>query len=83
MISPVNAIGAIPDDVPVLILAGTADRMARPEEARALHAKVASHSQLVWVPNAGHGDLLMPPRNSIPGWLSTSSGRSPQRKADR
>lgn len=57
-ISPVNAIGAIPDDVPVLILAGTADRMARPEEARALHAKVASHSQLVWVPGAGHGDLL-------------------------
>ena len=55
---PLNAIGAIPDDVPVLILAGAADRMARPEEAHALHEKVASHGRLVLVPGAGHGDLL-------------------------
>jgi uncharacterized protein len=45
-------------DVPVLILAGSADRMARPEEARALYARVASHGQLVFMPAAGHGDLL-------------------------
>jgi uncharacterized protein len=57
-ISPLNAIGAIPDEVPVLILAGAADRMARPEEALALHEKVASHGRLVSVPGAGHGDLL-------------------------
>ena len=55
---PINAIGAIPDDVPVLILAGAADRMARPEEALALHEKIASHSRLLLVPAAGHADLL-------------------------
>ena len=37
-ISPVNAIGAIPDDVPVLILAGAADRLARPKEAQLCRA---------------------------------------------
>ncbi len=57
-ICPAKAIGAIPADVPVLILAGAADRMARPEEARVLYARVASHGQLVFVPGAGHGDLL-------------------------
>jgi pimeloyl-ACP methyl ester carboxylesterase len=57
-ISPFQAITGIPEDVPVLILAGAADRLARPEEARALHGRVASHSRLVFVPGAGHGDLL-------------------------
>jgi uncharacterized protein len=57
-ISPFQAIAGIPDDVPVLILAGAADRRARPEEARALHGQVASHSRLVFVPGAAHGDLL-------------------------
>jgi uncharacterized protein len=57
-ICPAKAIGAIPADVPVLILAGTADRMARPEEARALYDQVASHGRLVMVPGADHGDLL-------------------------
>ena len=57
-ISPMTAIADIPADVPVLILAGEADRMARPDEARALHEKVASHARLVFFPGAGHGDLL-------------------------
>jgi uncharacterized protein len=57
-ICPVRAIGAIPDDVPVLILAGTTDRLARPEEAEALHQKVAAHGRLVWMPGAGHANLL-------------------------
>jgi uncharacterized protein len=57
-ISPVNAIGAIPDDVPVLILAGTADRLARYQEAQTLHRQIAAHSRLVLLPGAGHGDLL-------------------------
>jgi pimeloyl-ACP methyl ester carboxylesterase len=56
-ISPVKAIAGIPEDVPVLILAGEADRMARPDEARALHREIASHGRLVFVPGAGHGDL--------------------------
>jgi pimeloyl-ACP methyl ester carboxylesterase len=57
-ISPLEAIVSIPDDVPVLILAGAADRLARPEEARALQSRVATHGRLVFVPGAGHGDLL-------------------------
>jgi alpha-beta hydrolase superfamily lysophospholipase len=57
-ISPLKAIAGIPGDVPVLILAGAADSRARPDEARALHGRVASHGKLVFVPGAGHGDLL-------------------------
>ncbi len=57
-ICPAKAIAAIPGDVPVLILAGAADRLARPEEARALHDQVKAHGRLVFVPGAGHGDLL-------------------------
>jgi uncharacterized protein len=58
-ICPAKAIVAIPGDVPVLILAGAADRLARPEEARALHVQVKAHGRLVFVPGAGHGDLLV------------------------
>jgi pimeloyl-ACP methyl ester carboxylesterase len=57
-ISPLKTIAGIPEDVLVLILAGDADRHARPDEARALHEKVASHGRLVFFPGAGHGDLL-------------------------
>jgi uncharacterized protein len=67
-ICPAKAIAAIPTDVPVLILAGAADRLARPEEARALHEQVASHGRLVLVPGAGHGDLL----GSAPEFYSQS-----------
>jgi uncharacterized protein len=57
-IAPVNAIAGIPEDVRVLILAGTGDPLARPDEARVLHEKVAAHGQLVLFPGSGHGDLL-------------------------
>jgi len=57
-ISPLKAIAGIPNDVPVLILAGDADRLARPEEARALHREVASHGRLLLFPGAGHGNLI-------------------------
>jgi alpha-beta hydrolase superfamily lysophospholipase len=57
-ISPWKAIAGIPADVPVLILAGDGDRLARPDEARALHERVAAHGRLVFFPGAGHGDLL-------------------------
>jgi uncharacterized protein len=56
-ISPLKAIGGIPDDVPVLILAGDADRLARPEEAQALYHQVAAHGTLVLFPGAGHHNL--------------------------
>ncbi len=62
-ISPLLAIAGIPDDVPVLIMAGAADRRARPEEARALHGRVATHGRLIFIPDADHGDLF----HSAPG----------------
>lgn len=57
-IAPVDAIAAIPGDVPVLILSGADDRLARPDEARALVDRVAGHGRLIVFPGAGHGDLL-------------------------
>jgi alpha-beta hydrolase superfamily lysophospholipase len=57
-ISPLEAIRGIPDDVPVLIVAGDADRLARLDEARDLLAQVGSHGQLVTFPNAGHRGLF-------------------------
>ena len=57
-ISPIKAVAGIPNDVPVLILAGDADRLAHPEEAQALYGEVATHGRLVLFPGAGHGDLF-------------------------
>jgi pimeloyl-ACP methyl ester carboxylesterase len=44
--------------VPVLILAGKGDRLARPQEAQALHRQVAAHGQLVLLPGVRHADLI-------------------------
>jgi uncharacterized protein len=52
-----KTIGGIPKDVPVLILAGDADRLARPFEAQALFSQVASHGKLVFFPGADHNNL--------------------------
>lgn len=52
--APVEAIGAIPTSVPVLLLAGGRDRLARPEEALALYDRVRTHGHLVWFERAGH-----------------------------
>ena len=56
-ISPLRAISGIPNDVPVLILAGAADRLARPAEAQALYHQVVAHGRLVLFSRAGHHDL--------------------------
>jgi alpha-beta hydrolase superfamily lysophospholipase len=53
-IAPVAAIGGVPADVPVLIIAGGLDRKARPSEARALQERVASHARLLLFETAGH-----------------------------
>jgi uncharacterized protein len=53
-IAPVAAIGGIPAHVPVLILAGGEDPVARPGEARALHDRVRSHGRLIFFERAGH-----------------------------
>src|SRR5262249_19296725 len=46
-ISPLRAIAGIPEDVPVLFLAGSGDHLAPLGETRELHEQVASHGQLV------------------------------------
>jgi uncharacterized protein len=52
--SPVGAISGIPADVPVLILAGSDDPVARPDEARAILDCVRLHGRLVLFEHAGH-----------------------------
>jgi alpha-beta hydrolase superfamily lysophospholipase len=52
--SPAEAISGIPADVPVLILAGADDPVARPDEARAILDRVRSHGRLVLFEHAGH-----------------------------
>lgn len=57
-ISPLEAVRHIPPSVPVWILAGGRDDMARPVEAEALHERVKDHGRLVVFPEAGHESLL-------------------------
>jgi uncharacterized protein len=57
-ISPVEAIGEVPASTPVLILAGSCDRRARPEEARALYDRIQDHAQLVIIVGADHMQLM-------------------------
>ncbi|MHC5538184.1 alpha/beta hydrolase [Singulisphaera rosea] len=57
-ISPVERISGIPKDVPVLIIAGGADKLARPSEAQALLNRVKSHGTLVTFEKAGHLKFL-------------------------
>jgi uncharacterized protein len=57
-ISPLEAVSGIPGDVPVLIMAGDADRLARAHEARAIFHAVETHGKLVFFPRAGHGNLF-------------------------
>jgi pimeloyl-ACP methyl ester carboxylesterase len=52
--APVEAIAGIPTSVPVLLLAGGRDRLARPPEAQALYRRVHDHGRLVWFAQAGH-----------------------------
>jgi hypothetical protein len=47
----------VPADVPVLILAGTNDRRARPHEAQAILDRVQTHGRLIVFEGADH--LLM------------------------
>jgi alpha-beta hydrolase superfamily lysophospholipase len=57
-IAPCQAIRSIPGDVPVLIIAGASDTLARPEEARMLFASVVNQGELVFFPGAGHNNLF-------------------------
>jgi alpha-beta hydrolase superfamily lysophospholipase len=74
-VSPLAAIGGIPADVPVLILAGGEDRSARPGEARALHDRVRAHARLVLFEHGGHMNFpeIAPERyrQAVLGFLHT------------
>lgn len=56
-IAPERAIGGIPAAVPVLILAGDGDPLARPEEARLLFESVRDHARLEFFRSDGHRPL--------------------------
>jgi len=56
-IAPVRAVEHIPETVPVLILAGGGDDLARPEEAHAIFERVRSHGRIEFFPGAAHHDL--------------------------
>jgi len=56
-IAPVEAVAAIPVETPVLILAGGADDLATPDEARALFERVRDHARLEVFQAATHRDL--------------------------
>ena len=57
-IAPLRAIDGIPADVPVLILAGADDPLARPAEAEALYHRVSGHGRLLLFPGADHNNLF-------------------------
>jgi uncharacterized protein len=57
-ISPASAIREVPEDVPVLILAGGADRRARPDEARAIQQSLLSHATLEIFEHGDHSQLF-------------------------
>jgi alpha-beta hydrolase superfamily lysophospholipase len=83
-ISPIDAITSIPSSVPVWILAGERDAMARLPDVEALHERVATHGRLVVFPEAGHESLLKhdPERYTaaVEEWLAqVRSSASPQR----
>jgi uncharacterized protein len=52
--SPLLAIGGVPDEVPVLLLAGRLDSKATPEQVGRLLDRVRSHGRLVIFESAGH-----------------------------
>jgi hypothetical protein len=56
-ISPYEHVAEIPESVPVVFLAGAADRYARLEDVAAMYGRVQSHARLVVFEGAGHGPL--------------------------
>jgi len=57
-ISPIEASGDIPGDIPVLIMAGGADRLAHPEEANAIYRRIQPQADLVIFEEADHMKLF-------------------------
>lgn len=75
-ISPLLAIGGIPADVPVLIIAGANDLLARPAEARALLERVAGHGRLCLFSSMAITTCFHRPRIATGAWSSSLSVQS-------
>ncbi len=57
-IAPVRAARGVPRSVPILILAGTDDPLARTEEALAIRDETSGHATVEIFPKAGHHGLV-------------------------
>jgi alpha-beta hydrolase superfamily lysophospholipase len=57
-IAPASAVQSVPPETPILILAGGADRRARPDEARTIFENVRSHASLEIFEGADHSLLF-------------------------
>jgi alpha-beta hydrolase superfamily lysophospholipase len=57
-ISPLEHVADIPATVPIVFLAGTADRHARLSEVQAMQSRVAAHAKLVAIEGAEHSKLF-------------------------
>ena len=57
-ISPHEAIGRVPPDIPILILAGAEDQSARRAEAQALRDRARANCDLHVFPGAGHLQMM-------------------------
>lgn len=57
-ISTIRAIDRVPADIPILILSGSDDPLARPAESLALYDRVRSHGRVEVFEGGGHHDLL-------------------------
>jgi len=57
-IAPIECADAIPLATPVLILAASADKHARPDEARDICTRMGNHAELVFFAYAAHDRLV-------------------------
>jgi pimeloyl-ACP methyl ester carboxylesterase len=75
-ISPLEGIAGVPEQVPILLMAGRLDVKARPEQVEALYNRVSSHARYVIFERAGHLSYLQNDpelyRSTVLGFLRES-----------
>ena len=76
--SAADSLRGLPDAVGLWVLAGEADALATPDEARAVAAAHPSASRVVLFPGAGHDSLLLADgalyRRTIADWVAEALG---------
>lgn len=77
-ISPLDAAATVPPSLPVLVLAGNADRRARLHEAEAIRVRVSGPTELVIIEGGDHGHLMRADasayRSAVLGFLGKAAG---------